>query len=572
MLIKLFNRGDFMSKKRGFFQYVGKTPIIPISAKILTVFVLLLLLSNFMTNFINIQMNKKETIRLTNQILVDQLKEIYTAATNQFEIYKYSQDREEALNTIVSSARRSFTQEESLAVGVEPTGIIVFSTTAMFSETFSDRDVIKQLNAAKDAGETEGSMRFQSPEGEYLAVYKYHDDWQCYLIRADLVRKMEESSRHVFRVIIIIILCLTVVFLCAGLFSFSNILKYIRQMSDSLHEMQNRQELGLINLEGAPNDDVTYLGASFNALSSSINNLLGIFQKFVSKDVVNKAYSDHIIKLEGQQRELTILFSDIRGFTYMTETLGNDIISLLNIHYDRVIHRIHECQGTIGSIIGDAVLAVYGTLDHPELKSLNALQCAWEITRVTAELREKLLARRAEIEKERSLTDTEERVFKAVLINVGVGIDGGNVFYGNIGSPERMTNTVIGDNVNSASRLEGLTRIYQLPVIVSGYVRDEVEKYSDKYRFFEIDTVQVKGKQLGKKIFLPLEKEAVDEEIVSRWNKYEEALDAYYEGDWRKAEELFRNCGVKAADVFLERISGKSVPAGWSGIWAMTTK
>lgn len=559
-------------KKGGFLQYVGKTPIVPISAKILTVFVLLLLLSNFMTNFINIQMNKKETIKLTNQILVDQLKEMYTAATNQFEIYKYSQDKDEALGAVASAAERSFTESESLAVGVEPTGIVTFTTTDMFADGFTDKAVIKQMNTAKDAGEYEGSIRFQTPKGEYLAVYKYHEDWQFYLIRADLVSQMEAASRQVFLIIAIIIICLTIVFLCVGLFSFRNILKYIRQMSDSLHAMQERQELGLINLEGAPNDDVTYLGASFNALSSSINNLLGIFQKFVSKDVVNKAYSDHIIKLEGQQRELTILFSDIRGFTYMTETLGNDIISLLNIHYDRVIHRIHECQGTIGSIIGDAVLAVYGALDHPELKSVNALQCAWEITRVTAELREKLLKRRAEIEKDRQLTETEERVFKAVLIDVGVGIDGGNVFYGNIGSSEHMTNTVIGDNVNSASRLEGLTRIYHLPVVISQYVKEEVQKYSDKYRFFEIDTVQVKGKQIGKKIYLPLEVDSVDKATLEKWTKYGEALDAYYEGNWPNAEKGFKECGVEAASVFLDRITGKSVPAGWSGIWAMTTK
>lgn len=559
-------------KKKGFIQYVGKTPIIPISAKILAVFVLLLLLSNFMTNFINIQMNKKETIKLTNQILVDQLKEMYTAATNQFEIYKYSQDRDEALDAVASAAERSFTESESLAVGVEPTGLVTFSTSALFTDTFTDKSAIKQMNAAKDAGTLEGSIRFQSDKGEYLAVYKYHEDWQFYLIRADLVKQMEASSRRVFLIIIGIILCLTLVFLTVGLFSFRNILKYIRQMSDSLHDMQERQELGLINLDGAPNDDVTYLGASFNALSFSINNLLGIFQKFVSKDVVNKAYSDHVIKLEGQQRELTILFSDIRGFTYMTETLGNDIISLLNIHYDRVIHRIHECRGSIGSIIGDAVLAVYGALEHPELKSLDALRCAWEITRVTAELREKLLARRAEIEKERALTESEERVFKAVLIDVGVGIDGGNVFYGNIGSSEHMTNTVIGDNVNSASRLEGLTRIYHLPVVISQYVKDEVEKHSSGYLFFEIDTVQVKGKQIGKKIYLPLEIEAVDDETLAKWTCYGKALDAYYEGDWRAAEKNFRECGVDAAGVFLDRISGKTAPAGWSGIWAMTTK
>ena len=129
------------------------------------------------------------------------------------------------------------------------------------------------------------------------------------------------------------------------------------------------------------------------------------------------------------------------------------------------------------------------------------------------------------------MTEAEDRVFKAVLIDVGVGIDGGNVFYGNIGSDEHMTNTVIGDNVNSASRLEGLTRIYHLPVICSEYVKNEVEKFSDKYTFYEIDTVQVKGKTEGKKIFFPVSLEEGEPELKTKFGLFETALSAYYSGD-----------------------------------------
>lgn len=347
----------------------------------------------------------------------------------------------------------------------------------------------------------------------------------------------------------------------------------------------------LIDLSKSPNDDISYLAASFNSLSFTINSLMEIFKKFASKDVVNKAYRDHYIELSGKQRELTVLFSDIRGFTYMTETLGNEIINLLNIHYDRVIHQIHERDGIIGSIIGDAILAVYGTIDSKDFdesvakdagtkkgllatgnKSLDALESAWAITRVTAELRKIMIARREEIEKTHKLTEAEERIYKAVLLDVGVGIDGGTVFYGNIGSVERMTNTVIGDNVNSASRLEGLTREYSLPVIISEYVKDEVEKVSNKYIFFEIDIVQVKGKTQGKRIYLPLEKEATDETTIANYEIFEEGLHAYHKGDWNLARKKFKETNVSPAQTFLNRIGTKQAPEDWSGIWTMTKK
>ena len=157
-------------------------------------------------------------------------------------------------------------------------------------------------------------------------------------------------------------------------------------------------------------------------------------------------------------------------------------------------------------------------------------------------------------------------------MDVGVGIDGGNVFYGNIGSSEHMTNTVIGDNVNSASRLEGLTRVYKIPIIVSEYVKNEVENLTSLYKFIEIDTVQVKGKTEGKKVFFPMEIASFDDETVEKYETFELGLNAYYQGDWKQARQLFKSSGLDVAKVFLERISIKQAPDDWSGIWTMTTK
>lgn len=560
-------------KRNRFFQYVGDTPIIPISSKILLVFITLLLLSNFFTNFVNLQLNQRQIINLTNQNLVNQLKEIYTTATNQYEIYKYSQDKDESINSIIDTAKKGFSQKNSMVMGVEVGGRLLLSASASENEEFFwDSDALYEMNEKRLAGITEGSIYFNTKKGEFLGVYKYHEDWRCYLLRAELVSDMNSSTVKIFALISGIICIITVIFLWIGLVLFNKILSNVKRITDGLYRMQASQSMELIDLSGASNDDITYLGASFNSLSATINNLLGIFQKFVSKDVVNKAYSDHIIRLEGTQRELTMLFSDIKGFTYMTETLGNDIINLLNIHYDKVIHNIHQNDGVIGSIIGDAVLAMYGTFNFQDNKSVQAVRSAWSITRVTAELREKLIFRRKEIEETRPLTESEEKVFKAVLLDVGVGIDGGNVFYGNIGSSEHMTNTVIGDNVNSASRLEGLTRVYKIPVIVSEYVKNEVESATSAYKFIEIDTVQVKGKTEGKKIFFPIDVSSADEEIIRKYEIFQLGLQAYYDGDWKQARALFKTCELDVGKVFLERISIRQSPADWSGIWTMTTK
>ena len=565
-----------MSARKGLFSKVGKTRIIPLGLKILVIFITIILLSNFATNYLSIQLSKKQIINLNNTIMVEQLKELYTNATNQFQIYNYSDNKEESLEALRSVAQAGFSNRNSVAIGVMPNGDITFAACnnkRIKWEYFYDKTTLAKLNADFDNNINEGSVSFANVDGDYFGVYKYQNDWGYYLIRAEKRSDLDENTRNVYLYTLLIIFILTMAFVVIGWVILRHEFKPVSIITKDLYEMQQHKQLELIDLSHAKNDDITYLAASFNSLSSSVNNLLGTFQKFVPKDVVAKAYTDQGIGLEGSQRELAMLFSDIKSFTYRTETLGNDIIDVLNVHYNRVIHTVHENYGVVGSIIGDAILAVYGTLESKRSKSYNAIQAAWDITHATAALRETMKLRRIEIEKKRKLTESEEKIFIAVSLDVGVGIDGGNVFYGNIGSNEHMANTVIGDNVNSASRLEGLTRIYHLPVIVSEYIKDEVLKESARFRFFEIDTVQVKGKTLGKKIYFPFDTNEMDNALLDNYETYELGLKAYYDGDWKEARKQFKNCELpELTEVFLERMGNKSAPAGWNGIWTMTTK
>ena len=571
-----------MSGKVQFFSRVGKTRIIPIGLKMLLIFITLILLSNFITNFISLQLNQRQIINLNNTIMVSQLKELYNTSSNQYQIYSYSGNRDESVDALCKVARAGFANPNSVAFGVTPEGGIDFFADAnelVEWDSFTDKTALKLLSSNKAAGIEEGSISFSTPYGDYFGVYKYQDDWGYYIVRAEMRTDLEKNNYRVYWIISALIILLTLIFIFIGYLILRREFSTLRSFTEDLIEMQKKKQLSLIDISKAPNDDVTYMAASFNSLSMQVNNLLDTFQKFVSKDIVAKAYAGRDVGLEGKQQDLAMLFSDVKSFTYRTETLGNDIIEVLNVHDNRVIHNVHENSGIVGSIIGDAILAIYGTLESKRSKAYNAVISAWNITRATAELRQEMQGRREEIEKQRKLTESEEHVFQAVMVDVGVGIDGGKVFYGTIGRNDfddprqsHMTNTVIGDTVNSASRLEGLTRIYHIPVVVSESIKDEVMAETARYRFIEIDTVQVKGKTKGKKIYFPFDTNEMDENLLIQYQKFEEGLKSYYDGDWKTARKTFKSLELDVTQVFLERMGTKSAPANWSGIWAMTTK
>lgn len=556
-------------------QKVAGVRVVPLALKIILIFIILLLVSNFASNFINLMLNRGELIQLMNQLLVKDLKELHVFCNNQFEIYEYNQNMDATLENIKNSASRNFTRQKSSAFGIKPDGSLFFyASPTVTMERFRDTEALNTMKTGREDGAREGSILYNHNEEEYFGVYKYNDRWDVYLVRSEETQEFYKESWNIFKNISIIIVVITVLCVGIGIFLLRFILRYVNHITSSLMKMQEQQSIELIDLAKAPNDDVTYLGMSFNALAYTINNLMTIFRKFVAKDVAQRAYKERDVRLEGSSKELSILFSDIKGFTYMTETLGTGIINLLNMHYEQAISRVRDHEGIIGSIIGDALLAVFGTLDtQNENKSLQAIHSAYEIQEVAAALREEMTARKEEIIKQRgSLTEEEEKIYKAVMIEVGVGIDGGDVFYGNIGSTKRMTNTVIGDNVNSSSRLEGLTRIYKVPVICSGYVKEEVEKYSDEYLFVEIDQVQVKGKTIGKRIYWPITKKNIDEDFKKDIDLFVEGLQLYYDGDWKSAYSSFKQCNLPMAEVFKTRTKNHNCPQGWTGIWTMKTK
>lgn len=553
--------------------------MVPVTVKITLIFTIIILVSNLASNYINLILNRAQLNDLLRQLLVKDLRDLNTFCNNQHEIFNFNNDLESALKGIDEKAAYELKSRKSgLFLGVRPDGNILFQSTGSRAhlKAFSDSNSFAKMKQ----GKREGYRKINLEEGDFLSVYKYNQNWDVYLILAVEESDFYSEQRRIFGTITFFIIFITLISAGVGVYLFRDILKFISIITGSIMRMIQNQQLELIDLRKAPNDDITYLGMAFNSLSSSVDNLIGIFRKFTNQDVVQKAYRDREVRLEGVQKELTILFSDIKSFTLITETLGMDIIKLLNLHYDRAIRRIQDHDGIVIAIIGDALLAIYGVLDeNTKYESLNksyqATVSAFQVQEVARSLRIEMKRKKDELVlRNGSLTPDEKRVYRAVLLEVGVGVDGGDVFYGTIGSNVRMTNTVIGDRVNSASRLEGLTRIYRIPVICSEYVKMDIERsiVDHGFRFIELDTVQVKGKTTGMKVYFPVPEEYFTERLEKESQKFAYGLDSYYRGDWERAYGYFRGLRFKPARIFRERTRNQQAPMDWNGIWEMKTK
>jgi class 3 adenylate cyclase len=524
------------------------------------------------------------------QLLAKDLKDIYTYSNIQHEIFQMNGNLEDAISEIENKGLNEIKNSKSIMIGVKPDGQILFQASKLtkrfdkLTDTNSLNTIINSQQAVtRENGEedikAEGFITINFNNDEYLSAYKYNKNWNVYLIRGEETNEFFHNQQVNFIIISTLILFITLISAWIGIVLLNNILRLIGTLTRNIMKMVETQNLELIDMSKATNDDVAYLGYAFNSLSSTIDNLIGIFRKFANRDIVIKAYRDREVKLEGVQKDLTILFSDIKSFTFITETLGTDIIKLLNLHYDHAIREIVHHDGVIGAIIGDALLAVFGALDELESagknKSYQAVLASYKIQELAKNLRDSMTVKRNQlIKQKKKLTKEEEKVYRAVLLEVGVGIDGGHVFYGTIGSYVRMTNTVIGDNVNAASRLEGLTRIYDLPVICSEYIKDDIEGHTEglPMYFMEIDTVQVKGKTTGKKIYWPILEEHMTPKIKKEIKTFTNALQLYYKGEWKKAHGEFEKCTLTVSKEFVMRTQGHRAPKNWNGIWQMMTK
>ena len=301
-------------------------------------------------------------------------------------------------------------------------------------------------------------------------------------------------------------------------------------------------------------DELGQLADSFNAMSQGLaerDEVRSLLGKVVSPQIADELLSREI-ELGGEEIEATILFSDIRDFTSISESQSPQaVIRMLNDYLTEMNGVIESHQGVVDKYIGDAIMALYGAPLRHEDSAGNAIRTALDMLDVVQTF------------------NASRRERGEVCIEIGIGINTGSVVAGNMGSISRLNYTVLGDAVNLASRLEGLCKFYCVPVITSGYTAARAKKVV----FRELDRVRVKGRSEPVTLLQPLRA------LPSEHASYLGALQTYRDQDWLGAQAMFAELWHTTHDALYEVYADRcerfvaSPPApSWDGAYSFDQK
>jgi adenylate cyclase len=283
-------------------------------------------------------------------------------------------------------------------------------------------------------------------------------------------------------------------------------------------------------------------------------------RKYVPVDLVRELYeSNREPALGGRLEDLSILFTDVRGFTSLAETLEPDRLARLLGHYfSAMTAGVHDAHGTVDKYIGDAVMAIWNAprpcADHPVAACRAALAC---------------------VARTRALFASGAWEGLPPLVT-RFGIHRDRVMVGHFGAPDRFSFTAIGDGVNLAARLEGLNKLYGTTILVSDAIERDAR---GRFAFRRIDRVAVKGKSIGVEVHELLGERDTDPARLEAARSYERALDAYFARDFDRAlatlgerADLADDGPTRMLAARCEALRREPPPPDWDGTFAATEK
>ncbi len=286
------------------------------------------------------------------------------------------------------------------------------------------------------------------------------------------------------------------------------------------------------------------------------------FSQYLSPGVIALIEKDpqKYIRPGGETKELTVMFSDIRGFTSLSEGMtADELVLLLNEYLGEMTDVIFRNLGTLDKYIGDAIMAFWGSPYPQRDHALGACTCALEMIRALGKLNARW---QAQGRKE---------------ISIGIGLNTGPVNVGNMGSAKRLAWTVMGDNVNLASRLEGMTKQYRSRIVISEGTYRQV---ADHFVCRQLDRIRVKGKNQPVDVYELMDLAAERSNYESLITRFQSAMDAYHDQNWREAAGRFGELLASFPDdgptqIFLQRAleyMENAPEPDWDGVYVMKSK
>ncbi len=424
----------------------------------------------------------------------------------------------------------------------------------------------------------EGWQTIPLESGDLIASITYFEpfDWYVFL-------SMQKEAFYgiistiIYRTLVIFIISLIMAVLLLFLFS-SLLTRPLETVVDAIKTIITTNDLS-IKVDLQYQDETGKLGHYFNIMTGELDKaynqmkkyalqavvakhkeskIRNIFQKYVPKDVIDKFYSDPESMLVGDNRVLAVLFSDIRSFTTISESMAPDeIVDSLNKYFEIMVDSITSRSGIVDKYIGDAIMAFFGAPVHTPNDAVNALNAGLDMLENLKEF------------------NTWQTGHGRKPFEIGIGINYGVVTIGNIGSEKKMDYTVIGDMVNLASRLEGLTKLYKEPILIS---ESMYQKVHDQIPCRMVDKVIVKGKTQSVRVYSAARN--LSHEMEEAWESHEEGVEAYYNREFSKALGYFDFCqkllpGDHCSRLFYQRCQDYIVnppPADWKGSTVLNRK
>lgn len=308
--------------------------------------------------------------------------------------------------------------------------------------------------------------------------------------------------------------------------------------------------LGILNL--------TY---GFLAETLGRRQLKGMFGQYVPPELVEEMNRNPAAyHAEGETREMTVLFADIRNFTTISESLSaSELKDMLNRFFTPMTRIIFEHRGTIDKYVGDMIMAFWGAPLPDEHHARHAIEAAQE-----------MLAQLERMKPEFEQLGLPE-------INIGIGLNTGLMNVGDMGSRYRRAYTVLGDSVNLASRLEGLTKFYGAGVVVS----ETTKQQYDQLLYRHLDLVKVKGKKHAVRVYEPLcLRTEATQQLIDELRQHEQGIEYYLAQRWSEATRIFTQLSKEHPHthlyaLYLERIALLENSArgdDWDGVYERRTK